>query len=173
MQSKYIGDKISPMGKKSKKKTSGSSSNTIALNRKVRHEYTIEQRFEAGIVLQGWEVKSLREGKVQIADSYVLLKNGEAWLLGSVIQPLLSTSTHVLAESDRTRKLLLHKKEIKLLIGHIERKGYTVVPTAMYWKKNKVKVEIALVKGKKEYDKRADKREQEWNREKQRLIKRS
>lgn len=144
---------------------------TIALNRKARYDYAIEKTLEAGIALQGWEVKSLRAGKAQIADSYVLLKNGEAWLLGSVITPLISASTHKVADSSRTRKLLLHKKEIQYLIGYIERKGYTVIPLKMYWKRSVVKLEIAIAKGKKEYDKRATKRDQDWNKQKQRMLK--
>lgn len=160
------------MGKKSKT-TQNKGQGTIALNRKVRYEYTIEERIEAGISLLGWEVKSIREGKVQIADSYVLLKKGEAWLLGAVIQPLATVSTHIVADASRTRKLLLNKRELKVLIGHVERKGYAIVPTSMYWKKNKVKLEIALCKGKKAHDKRASTRERDWNREKQRILKRS
>lgn len=160
------------MSKQSKSKSS-SNQKTIALNRKVRHEYEIEKKLEAGIVLQGWEVKSIREGKVQIADSYVLLKKGEAWLLGSVIQPLISASTHVSPEAARTRKLLLNKKEINTLIGYIEKKGYAIVPTSMYWKKNRVKVEIAFCRGKKSHDKRAATRDRDWERQKQRILKRS
>ena len=152
----------------SKKKTP--SSGTIALNKKAKHEYHIETRFEAGMALTGWEVKSLRAGKVQLVDSYVLLKDGEAWLLGAHITPLTSASTHVVADPTRTRKLLLHKKEIDRIIGRVEQAGYTCVPLALYWKGNKVKCEIALVKGKKEYDKRATEKERDWNRQKQRIV---
>src|SRR5207244_4017829 len=106
---------------------------TIALNRKARHEYTLETHFEAGLMLQGWEVKSLRAGSAQIADSYVLIKKGEAWLIGSQINPLLSASTHVHTDATRTRKLLLHKRELKNLIGLTERRGYTVIPLSLYW----------------------------------------
>lgn len=152
----------------SNKKTS--SGGTIALNKKAKHEYHIETRFEAGLALTGWEVKSLRAGKAQLVDSYVLLKDGEAWLLGAHITPLTSASTHVVADPTRTRKLLLHRKEIDKIIGKVEQSGYTCVPLALYWKGNKVKCEIALVKGKKEYDKRASEKERDWNRQKQRIV---
>ncbi len=152
------------------KKKPGTPSSTIALNKKAKHEYHIEERFEAGLVLLGWEVKSLRAGKGQLTDAYVLLKDGEAWLLGSHIQPLSTASTHVIADPTRTRKLLLHKKEIAKLIGKVNQTGHTCVPLALYWKKNKVKCEIALVKGKKQYDKRATEKERDWNRQKQRII---
>jgi len=152
----------------SKKKTP--SGGTIALNKKARHEYHIETRFEAGMALTGWEVKSLRAGKAQLVDSYVLLKDGEAWLLGAHITPLTSASTHVVADPTRTRKLLLHKREIDKITGKVNQAGYTCVPLALYWKGNKVKCEIALVKGKKEYDKRATEKERDWNRQKQRIV---
>lgn len=152
------------------KKKPGTPSSTIALNKKAKHEYHIEERFEAGLVLLGWEVKSLRAGKAQLTDAYVLFKNGEAWLLGAHITPLLSASTHVIADPTRTRKLLLHEKEIAKLIGAVNQTGHTCVPLALYWKKNKVKCEIALVKGKKQYDKRATEKERDWNRQKQRII---
>lgn len=150
---------------------SQNNDSTIALNRKARHNYALEQRLEAGIVLQGWEVKSIRAGKGQISESHVIIRRGEAWLVNSVIAPLLSASTHIKADDSRSRKLLLHRKEINLLMGSIERKGYTVVPTAMYWKNNNVKVELALAKGKKDYDKRADAKDRDWQRDKQRLFK--
>lgn len=146
---------------------------TIALNRKARHNYTLEQRFEAGIVLEGWEVKSIRAGKGQISESHVIIRRGEVWLVNSVISPLLSASTHVKADDSRSRKLLMHQREISMLLGNIERKGYTLVPTAMYWKSNKIKVEIALAKGKKDYDKRAAAKDLDWNRDKQRLFKKN
>jgi len=152
----------------SKKKTP--SGGTIALNKKARHEYHIETRFEAGMALTGWEVKSLRAGKAQLVDSYVLLKDGEAWLLGAHITPLTFASTHVVADPTRTRKLLLHKREIDKITGKVNQAGYTCVPLALYWKGNKVKCEIALVKGKKEYDKRATEKERDWNRQKQRIV---
>jgi len=157
----------------SKKQTTkqDNASATIALNRKARHDYTIEKSIEAGIVLTGWEIKSVRAGKAQIIDSYVIIRKGEAWLLGSNITPLLSASTHVKADAARTRKLLLHKKELNELIGHIERRGYTLIPLCMYWKRNHVKLEIALAKGKKQYDKRLADKEHDWKREKMRLVK--
>ncbi len=158
------------MAKKTQAKTA--EQRTIALNKKAKHDYFIEQRFEAGLVLQGWEVKSIRAGRVQLKDSYVIIKDGEAWLLGAHLSALSSASTHVQADPQRTRKLLLHYKELDKLIGGIERKGYTIVPLAMYWKHNRVKLEIALAKGKKQYDVRATKKEQDWRREKERLFKR-
>ena len=148
-----------------------SENNTIALNRKAKHNYALEQRFEAGLQLQGWEIKSIRDGRIQISESHVIIRHGEAWLINAMISPLLSASTHVKADESRSRKLLLHRKEINLLLGHIERKGYTIVPTVVYWKKNRIKIELALAKGKKDYDKRADAKERDWQREKQRLFK--
>lgn len=144
---------------------------TIALNRKAHHDYSFEQRFEAGLVLQGWELKSLRAGKGQISDSYVLIRKGEAFVIGSQITPLISASTHVHADPTRTRKLLLHKKEINSLIGLTERKGYTLIPLSLYWKTGRAKMEIALAKGKKEYDKRSTEKDRDWQKEKQRLFK--
>jgi SsrA-binding protein len=143
---------------------------TIALNKRARHEYHIDERFEAGLALQGWEVKSLRAGRINFGDSYALIRNGEIYLFGASIPPLLSASTHVVAEDRRTRKLLLHRAEIDKLIGAVERKGYTLVPTAMYWKHNRVKVEIGLAKGKQDHDKRATEKERDWQREKQRAL---
>ena len=153
---------------KDKKDTHGSS--TIALNKKAKHDFFIEDRFEAGIVLQGWEVKAIRAGKVQITDSYVLLKNGEAFLFGAQISPLLSASTHVRPDPTATRKLLLHRDEIAEMIGAVERKGYALIPLAMYWKGSRVKVEIGLGKGKREFDKRATEKERDWEREKGRIM---
>ncbi|MGD8560070.1 MAG: SsrA-binding protein SmpB [Gammaproteobacteria bacterium] len=146
--------------------------NTIALNKKARHDYFIEEDFEAGLALEGWEVKSLRAGKVQIRDSHVFVKNGEAWLLGALITPLPTVSTHFTPDPTRTRKLLLHKKEIDQLIGAVERKGYTIVPLAMYWIRGKAKIKIGLAKGKQKHDKRAAEKNRDWQREKQRLLKR-
>jgi SsrA-binding protein len=145
---------------------------TIALNKRARFEYFIEERFEAGIALEGWEVKALREGRVQFADSYVLLKNQEAYLFGCQINPLPAASTHVVADPTRTRKLLLHRRQIDALIGAVERKGYTLIPTAMYWSKGKAKIEIGLAKGKKQHDKRVADKERDWEREKGRIMKR-
>ena len=153
------------------KKTSKSSSSTIALNKRAQHDYNLEQRFEAGLALQGWEVKSIRAGKAQLVDSYVLLRDGEAWLIGANITPLASASTHVVADPQRTRKLLLHAKEIAQLFSATQQKGYSCVATALYWKGNKVKCEIALGKGKKQHDKRASDRDRDWQRQKQRLLK--
>lgn len=147
------------------------NSSNIALNRKARYDYTLEQTFEAGMVLQGWEVKSLRAGRAQLADSYVIIKQGEAWLLGCHITPLLSASTHIHTDATASRKLLLHRAELKRLTGAIEQKGYTLVPVKLYWQRNRVKCEIALAKGKKDYDKRATIKEREWQRAKHNLLK--
>lgn len=146
---------------------------TIALNRKAKHSYNLGQKFEAGIVLQGWEVKSLRAGKVQIADSYVIIKHGEAWLVGSLITPLISASTHKKNNPAGSRKLLLHKKEIETLHGQTQQKGVSLIPTKLYWSKNKVKLEFCLATGKKMHDKRASDKENSWKREKQQLFKKS
>jgi len=154
------------MSKKKPKQPSG----TIALNKRARHDFHIETTFEAGLVLTGWEVKSIREGKVQLTDSHVFLKNGEAWLLNVNITPLTSTCTHIIAEPTRQRKLLLHKKEIGKIAAGMNQAGHTCVALALYWKKNKVKCEIALAKGKKEYDKRATEKERDWDRQKQRVV---
>ena len=143
---------------------------TIVVNKKARFEYSIEDHFEAGLVLQGWEVKSLRAGRAQIADSYVLLKDGEAWLLGSQIVPLPTASTHIRPDPSRTRKLLLHRSELHKLIGAVERRGYALVPLRMYWKKGNAKLEIAMAKGKKAHDKRATEKDRDWTREKQRIM---
>jgi SsrA-binding protein len=152
------------------RKTSGKSSGTIALNKRARHDYQLEEKFEAGIVLEGWEVKAIRSGKAQLTDSYVLLRDGEAWLLGANIAPLQSASTHVIADPQRTRKLLLHAKELARLFSATSQKGYTCIATAMYWKGNKVKCEIALAKGKQQHDKRATERDRDWDRQKERLM---
>ncbi|TBR39278.1 MULTISPECIES: SsrA-binding protein SmpB [Dyella] len=145
-------------------------SGTIALNKRARHEYHIDQRFEAGVALQGWELKALRAGRINFGDSYAMVLKGEIWLIGTSIPPLISASTHVIAEDRRTRKLLLHRSEIDTLIGAVERKGYTMVPTAMYWKGNKVKVEIGLARGKQAHDKRETEKERDWQREKARTM---
>lgn len=153
------------MSSDKKKKQAGDS--TIALNKRARHEYHIDERYECGIALQGWEVKSLRAGRINLGDAYAIVRNGEIFLFGASIPPLLSASTHVVAEDRRTRKLLLNRAEIDKLIGAVERKGYTLVPMALYWKHNRVKVELGLAKGKQEHDKRASEKERDWNREKQ------
>jgi SsrA-binding protein len=154
-----------------KKKKDAAGGSTIALNRQATHDYFIEERFEAGLVLHGWEVKSLRAGRAQLKESYVILKNGEAFLLGSHISALSTASTHVVPDPVRTRKLLLHASELSRLIGHVERKGYTLIPLAMYWKKGRAKLEIGLGRGKKMHDKRATEKDRDWQREKQRVMK--
>lgn len=143
----------------------------IALNKRARHEYFIEENHEAGLALQGWEVKSLRAGKAQITEGYVLVKNGEAWLIGAHISPLATTSTHVVADPTRTRKLLLHRRELDRLVGAVERKGHTIVPLKLYWKDGRAKLEIGLAKGKQAHDKRASAKDRDWQREKSRLLK--
>lgn len=157
--------------KRSRSLTETSGIKIIALNKKALHDYFIEQKFNAGLVLQGWEVKSLREGHVQLRDSYVLLKNQEAWLIGCHISPLLSASSHIQPDPTRTRKLLLNKAELNKLYGSVERKGFSLIPLKLYWQKGKAKCELALAKGKKEYDKRATKKEKDWEREKARITK--
>jgi len=157
------------MGKKSKAKKS--DDNSIALNRKARHDYFIEQSYEAGLMLEGWEVKSIRQGRANLAESYVIVKRGQAWLIGAHITPLDSASTHVEADPIRSKKLLLHKKELNTLIGHIERKGYTLVPLKLYWKGKHVKLQIGLAKGKKQFDKRDTIKQRDWQRDKARLLK--
>ena len=153
----------------SKKKTDQSS--TIALNKKARHDYFIEDRYEAGIVLQGWEVKSLRAGRLQLQDSHVIIKDGEAFLLGALITPLPTAAVYTHPDPTRTRKLLLNRLELSKLIGAVERKGYTLIPLAMYWKHGKAKVDVGLAKGKQKQDKRASEKDREWQRDKQRLLK--
>ncbi|MDX1901910.1 MAG: SsrA-binding protein SmpB [Gammaproteobacteria bacterium] len=145
--------------------------NSIAQNRRASHDYSIEERFEAGLALEGWEVKSLRAGRIQLDQSYVLIKNGEAWLFGAQITPLITASTHKETDPTRSRKLLMHKIELNRLIGNIERKGYTLVPLSLYWKNNRVKLQIGLAKGKKAHDKRATEKERDWQRQKQRITK--
>lgn len=160
------------MAKKSKKK-SGLGGSTIALNRQAKHDFFIEDRFEAGIVLEGWEVKSLREGRVQLNEGFIILHQNEAYLHGTHITPLVTASTHINPNPTRNRKLLLHRNELDKLIGHVDRKGYTLVPTALYWKKGLAKLEVGLAKGKKMHDKRATEKDRDWSRDKQRLLKAS
>jgi SsrA-binding protein len=148
-----------------------SSARLIADNRRARHDYNLEQQWEAGIALEGWEVKSIRAGRVQLSDSYAIIKDGEVWLLGAHIMPLSTASTHINPDAQRTRKLLLHDYELKKIIGAVQRKGYTLVPLNMHWYKNHIKVELALAKGKKQYDKRETEKRRDWEREKQRLRK--
>jgi len=149
----------------------GAGTSTIVVNKKARHDFFIEDRIEAGIVLEGWEVKSLRAGRVQLVDSYVIIKGNEAWLLGALITPLPTVSTHYTPDPKRTRKLLLNRQELDKLIGAVERKGYTLLALSMYWKRGLCKVELGLAKGKQAHDKRATERERDWQREKQRLLK--
>ncbi|HIA07631.1 MAG TPA: SsrA-binding protein SmpB [Chromatiaceae bacterium] len=160
------------MGKTKKKKKSAGGS-TIALNKKARHDYLIEDSLEAGIVLCGWEVKSMRAGRVQLKEAYVVLQKGEAYLQGCHLSALASASTHVVPEPTRLRKLLLHRRELDRLIGAVDRKGYTLVPLALYWKHGRAKLEIALAKGKKAHDKRAAGKDADWQREKGRIMKHS
>ena len=145
--------------------------NTIAQNKKALHDYHIIETYEAGIMLSGWEVKSLRAGKCQLRDSYVIFKNNEAWLLGALITPLLSASTHVRTDDVARRKLLLKRREIDKLAGQSEQSGYTVVALSMYWKNQHAKVKIALVKGKQAHDKRETTKRRDWDRQKQRIMK--
>jgi SsrA-binding protein len=143
---------------------------SIVQNKKAFHDYSIEERFEAGIALEGWEVKAIRAGRVQIKEAYVIPSNGEIFLIGSHISPLPAASTHVTPDPTRTRKLLLHAAEINRLIGSVERAGYTLLPLNMHNKNGRVKVEIGLAKGKRQYDKRRDEKEKDWRREQQRLL---
>lgn len=154
-------------------KTKPQADSSIARNKKAFHDYFIEQRWEAGLALQGWEVKSLRAGRAQLKEAYVIVRDGEAYLFGCHISPLPAASTHVHADPTRTRKLLLHREELNRLIGAVERRGYTLAPLALYWKRGKAKLEIGLARGKKDFDKRAAEKERDWDREKQRLMRHS
>jgi len=144
---------------------------SIAQNKKARFDYFIEDRLEAGLALQGWEVKSMRAGKAQLTDSFVIFRDGEAWLLSSHVAPLNTVSTHVVAEPKRTRKLLMNRREIDRLIGLVERKGYTLIALELYWSKNRVKVAVGLAKGKKQHDKRDTEKDRDWQRDKARAMK--
>ncbi len=159
------------MASQAASKRRAASSATIARNRRAGHDYALEERFEAGLALQGWEVKSIRAGKAQLVDSYVLLRDGEAWLFGAHIAPLASASNHVAADPQRRRKLLLHSRELARIFAATQAKGYACVATAMYWKHNRVKCEIALGKGRKLHDKRAASRDRDWQRQKTQLLK--
>ncbi|MCP3679530.1 MAG: SsrA-binding protein SmpB [Gammaproteobacteria bacterium] len=143
----------------------------IVANRKARHDYAIEENFEAGVVLEGWEAKSLRAGRVHLTESYAFIKKGEAWLFGAHITPLASASSHIHPDPVRTRKLLLHAEELKKLIGKLDIEGYTLVPLSLYWKRGRVKCELGLARGKKQHDKRQTIKERDWQRQKQRLLK--
>ncbi len=142
----------------------------IAVNRRARYDYFIEQTFEAGIVLEGWEVKSMRAGKANVAEAYVIIKNEEAWLLGAHIIPLGQASTHIHPEATRTRKLLLQGRQIAELIGKVERAGYTIVPLDLHWSRGLAKLQIGLAKGKKQHDKRAADKDKDWKREQGRIL---
>ena len=160
---------MATMSKKSgKDKANGGGTN--ALNKRARHEYHFEDKFEAGLALQGWELKSIRAGRANITEAYAVVRDGELFLFGAQITPLIQASTHVIADDRRTRKLLLHRREIDTLIGRVQRDGFTLVPTALYWKGNKVKAELALAKGKQTHDKREASKERDWDREKQRVL---
>jgi SsrA-binding protein len=143
----------------------------IAVNRKARFDYFIEESFEAGIALLGWEVKSMRAGKAQVAEAYVYLKNGEAYLFGAHINALISASTHVDTDPTRTRKLLLHRRQLDHLVGAVERRGDTLVPLELYWKAGRAKLLVGLAKGKKQHDKRATEKDRNWQRDKSRIMK--
>jgi SsrA-binding protein len=157
------------MSSRKSKRTAG---NVIAVNRKARHDYFIEDTFEAGLVLEGWEVKSLRAGNVQLTESYVYIRNGEAWLIGAHFSPLNTASTHVNAEPTRSRKLLLHRSELDRLIGAVERKGVALIPLDLHWQKGRAKLKIGMAKGKKQHDKRAADKDRDWQRQKARILKR-
>ena len=156
------------MNKRKSKKPAG---NLIAVNRRARHDFFIEDTFEAGLALEGWEAKSLREGRAQLAEAYVNLRSGEAWLIGAHFSPLKTTATHLKADPTRSRKLLLHRQELDRLTGAVERKGYTLVPLDLHWHKGRAKLNIGLAKGKKQHDKRASDKDRDWQRQKERILK--
>ncbi len=153
-----------------KKAGTAARNKTIALNKKAGHDYFINRRYEAGLSLEGWEVKSLRAGKVQIREGYILLKDNEAYLYGALITPLATASTHRKNDPRRNRKLLLHRDELNRLIGSVERKGFTLIPTALYWKNGRIKLEIGVARGKKSFDKRETDKKRDWQRQKDRLM---
>ncbi len=146
---------------------------TIVVNKKVRFDYFIEDEYEAGLVLEGWEIKSLRAGKINLSDAHVIIKNAEAFLLGAQIQPLPTASAHLHPDSTRTRKLLLNRRELDKLIGSVERHGYTLVPLNLYWKRNRIKMKVALAKGKKSHDKRETTKDRDWQRDRSRIMKKN
>lgn len=150
-----------------------SAERRIAENRRARHDYFIEERFEAGLVLEGWEVKAMRAGRAQLAEAYVYVRNGEAFMTGAHISPLPTASTHKIADPVRTRKLLLNRRELDRLVGAVERKGYTIVPLELYWKDGRAKLQIGLAKGKAQHDKRATEKDRDWERNKARLLRHS
>jgi SsrA-binding protein len=154
----------------SKSAKAASAPRDIAVNRKARHDYFLEEKFEAGLVLLGWEVKSLRAGKCNLSEAYIMLKDGEAWLFGCRVEPLQTASTHVIPDPLRNRKLLLHRKQLSQIFAGVQRDGYTCVPVSLYWDRGRAKLEIALAKGKQKFDKRATEKERDWSRQKQRLM---
>jgi SsrA-binding protein len=154
----------------SKSAKAASAPRDIAVNRKARHDYFLEEKFEAGLVLLGWEVKSLRAGKCNLSEAYIMLKDGEAWLFGCRVEPLQTASTHVIPDPLRNRKLLLHRKQLSQIFAGVQRDGYTCVPVSLYWDRGRAKLEIALAKGKQKFDKRANEKERDWSRQKQRLM---
>ncbi|MFV2031043.1 MAG: SsrA-binding protein SmpB [Gammaproteobacteria bacterium] len=156
-----------------KKKKSSSSDNTIALNRVARHHYFIEDELEVGIVLEGWEVKSLREKNLQLKESYVMVKNGELWITGAHISPLNTASTHIRPNPTRMRKLLAHQRQIDRLMGMVDRRGYTLVALSAYWIRGRAKIKLGIAKGKKYHDKRATEKDRDWQRDKARILKHS
>jgi len=158
------------MSKSNSKKKNGDDDRLIAVNRRARHDYFIEETLEAGLVLMGWEVKSLRDGRAQIAEAYVIMKDGEAFLIGAHFTPLMSASTHVRTDPTRTRKLLLKERELSQLIGKTERAGYTIVPLDLHWTRGRAKIQIGLARGKKQHDKRDTIKERDWNRQKERVM---
>ena len=155
----------------SSKKAKKTSENMIAVNRRARHDYFIDDKFEAGLVLEGWEVKSMREGRAQLTEAYVNLRKGEAWLVGAHFSPLNTVSTHIKADPTRSRKLLLNRYELDRLTGAVERKGFTLVPLNLHWHKGRAKLDVGLAKGKKQHDKRADQKDRDWQRQKERILK--
>lgn len=157
----------------SKQKKSSATDSKIARNKRARHDYFIEDTYEAGLQLEGWEVKSLRAGRAQITESYVHVRDGEGWLIGAHISPLNTASSHVSPNPTRTRKLLLHRHELDRLIGAVERKGYTLVPLNLHWSRGRAKLDIGLAKGKKQADKRATIKDRDWQRQKARILKHS
>jgi SsrA-binding protein len=155
----------------SKKKAKKSTGNIIAVNRRARHDFFIEDTFEAGLALEGWEAKSLREGRAQLTEAYVNLRGNEAWLIGAHFSPLKTTASHIKADPTRSRKLLLHRQEIDRLTGAVERKGFTLVPLDLHWHKGRAKLNIGLAKGKKQHDKRTADKDRDWQRQKERILK--
>lgn len=155
----------------SNKKSKNPSGNVIAVNRRARHDYFIANTFEAGLALLGWEVKSMRDGRAQLAEAYVNLRKGEAWLVGAHFAPLSSASTHIKTDPTRARKLLLHRHELDRLTGAVERKGYALVPLKLHWHKGRAKLDVGLAKGKKQHDKRAAVKDRDWQRQKERILK--